>query len=114
MNNRLVDDVVQALAAAKRTPGWNKRNLGYLTRCLDGDARAHARIMGFVAMSLKRQGAKGAPRCGADTRAGHPCRRKPEPGKIRCRNHGGCSTGPKTPEGKARSAQNGRGRSIRR
>ncbi|WP_425507831.1 HGGxSTG domain-containing protein [Thermomonas beijingensis] len=53
-----------------------------------------------------------ARRCGADTRAGRPCRCKPEPGKTRCRNHGGCSTGPKTPEGKARSAQNRRAKSI--
>lgn len=49
-----------------------------------------------------------APRCGAKTRAGHPCRApavknprvKPAAG-LRCRMHGGASTGPKTPEGKA-------------
>lgn len=42
-------------------------------------------------------------RCGAKTRAGHPCRRKPVQGKRRCPNHGGLSTGPITPEGKARA-----------
>ena len=44
-----------------------------------------------------------APLCGAKTRGGEPCRRKAVPGKRRCRNHGGLSTGPKTAEGKARS-----------
>ena len=41
--------------------------------------------------------------CGARTRAGHACNRKTLPGE-RCRNHGGCSTGPTTPEGKLRIA----------
>ena len=40
--------------------------------------------------------------CGAKTRAGGECRNKSEPGKRRCKFHGGKSTGPKTPEGKAR------------
>lgn len=43
------------------------------------------------------------PRCGAKTRTGEQCRRKPELGKRRCRNHGGCSTGPKTEAGRARA-----------
>ena len=37
-------------------------------------------------------------RCGAKTRAGHPCGRYAMP-NGRCRMHGGLSTGPKTPEG---------------
>jgi hypothetical protein len=50
-----------------------------------------------------------APRCGAKTRKGTPCRSpamvNPQTGKrIRCRMHGGACTGPRTPEGKARSA----------
>jgi len=44
--------------------------------------------------------------CGAKTQAGHPCRGKSEPGKRRCRWHGGCSTGPRTMEGKARALAN--------
>lgn len=39
-----------------------------------------------------------APRCGACTRAGHPCR-SPAMRNGRCRLHGGLSTGPRTPEG---------------
>jgi hypothetical protein len=40
--------------------------------------------------------------CGARTRAGHPCQRKGLGKGGRCRNHGGMSTGPRTPEGRAR------------
>jgi transcriptional regulator with XRE-family HTH domain len=44
-------------------------------------------------------------RCGAKTRKGTPCRAKSEPGRKRCRFHGGLSTGPKTREGRARIAE---------
>ncbi len=43
-------------------------------------------------------------RCGARTRAGCPCRAPAIHGKLRCRMHGGRSTGPRTPEGRARIA----------
>ncbi|HZF33285.1 MAG TPA: HGGxSTG domain-containing protein, partial [Candidatus Angelobacter sp.] len=43
-----------------------------------------------------------APRCGARTRAGGPCR-QPAMANGRCRFHGGKSTGPRTPGGLARS-----------
>lgn len=43
-------------------------------------------------------------KCGAKTRAGGECRNKSEPGKRRCKFHGGKSTGAKTPEGLARIA----------
>ncbi|HEU4403710.1 MAG TPA: HGGxSTG domain-containing protein [Polyangiaceae bacterium] len=47
------------------------------------------------------------PKCGAKTRTGAPCGRRVVclPGgelKTRCRQHGGASTGPKTPEGRER------------
>ena len=43
--------------------------------------------------------------CGARTRLdGHPCKRKAL-ANGRCPNHGGMSTGPKTPEGRARISQ---------
>jgi hypothetical protein len=47
---------------------------------------------------------KDRPRCVARTRAGEPCLVRVEPGKRRCRFHGGLSTGPRTAEGKARIA----------
>ena len=43
-----------------------------------------------------------APRCGARTRKGTPCR-GPAMANDRCRMHGGKSTGPRTPEGLERS-----------
>ncbi|WP_369413386.1 HGGxSTG domain-containing protein [Microbulbifer guangxiensis] len=46
--------------------------------------------------------------CGAKTRSGRPCRND---GTLfangRCKLHGGLSTGPKSAEGKRKSAQNG-------
>jgi hypothetical protein len=53
---------------------------------------------------LKHGGTPGnwdnAPRCGAKTRAGTPCRSAAMP-NGRCRLHGGKSTGPKTEAGRA-------------
>lgn len=46
--------------------------------------------------------------CGAKTRAGTPCKQKALYHSGRCKLHGGLSTGPSTPEGKARSALNGK------
>jgi transcriptional regulator with XRE-family HTH domain len=43
--------------------------------------------------------------CGAKTRKGTACRNMSEPGKRRCKYHGGKSTGPKTAEGRNRIAQ---------
>ena len=40
-------------------------------------------------------------KCGAKTRSGAPCTKFPMEGKRRCRLHGGLSTGPKTPAGRA-------------
>ena len=45
-----------------------------------------------------------ARRCGAKTRKGTPCK-GPAMRNGRCRMHGGASTGPRTREGRARSAQ---------
>ncbi len=42
------------------------------------------------------------PRCGAKTRSGCPCKAPAVHGKLRCRMHGGRSTGPRSPEGLAR------------
>ena len=42
--------------------------------------------------------------CGAKTRAGGRCPVRAEPGRARCRFHGGKSTGPRTPAGRARIA----------
>ena len=39
--------------------------------------------------------------CLAKTRSGGLCLKHPIVGRVRCRLHGGLSTGPRTPEGKA-------------
>ena len=41
-------------------------------------------------------------RCGAKTRAGGACQNPAIGGRSRCKLHGGRSTGPRTPAGKAR------------
>ena len=46
---------------------------------------------------------KDRPKCGARNRKGTPCEVRVEPGRERCRFHGGLSTGPRTPEGRARN-----------
>lgn len=49
--------------------------------------------------------------CGARRRRdGQPCEALSVPGKRRCKWHGGCSTGPRTAEGKAKVAANLPGR----
>jgi hypothetical protein len=54
---------------------------------------------------LCRRIAYGRVICGAMTRKGTPCRAKSEPGRRRCKFHGGCSTGPRTAEGRARISE---------
>ena len=44
------------------------------------------------------------PICGAMTRGGTPCQCAPEAGAMRCRTHGGASTGPRTIEGREKVA----------
>ena len=51
--------------------------------------------------------------CGAKTRKGTACQRRPVPGKRRCPNHGGLSTGPKTFHGKERAINAMRGGWLR-
>lgn len=44
--------------------------------------------------------------CHAKTKSGAPCQSRPCPGNVRCKWHGGMSTGPKSTEGKAKSLAN--------
>jgi len=65
--------------------------------------RARGGVLAFTAPVPKARPVR-VP-CGARTRRGTPCRANSEPGKRRCRFHGGRSTGPRTPEGKSRIAE---------
>lgn len=67
-------------------------------------------IVPAAAASAPVVGARG--KCGATTRKGTPCQCKPLR-NGRCKFHGGMSTGPKTPEGKARIAAARRARAER-
>jgi hypothetical protein len=52
------------------------------------------------------------PRCGAKTRTGKPCKRRPISGRRRCRNHGGLSTGATTEAGREAIRQSNRRRAL--
>lgn len=64
-----------------------------------------ARLLAEARARTAAQPARRRVPCGALTRKGTPCRAMSEPGRRRCRFHGGRSTGPRTPEGKARIAE---------
>ena len=70
----------------------------------DLEQAALARHDARVAERIARKNATRRVICAARTRKGQPCRLKSEPGRTRCKFHGGKSTGPKTAEGKARIA----------
>ncbi|MEI4471508.1 helix-turn-helix transcriptional regulator [Frigidibacter sp. MR17.24] len=77
----------------------------FAERMAELDRQAEAKFMERVARAQARvdaQAAKRRVRCGAKTRKGTPCRAKSEPGKRRCKFHGGKSTGARTPEGRQR------------
>ena len=75
------------------------------------DEKRTAQAAKCVAQSKSPSGPKltgrNRKRCGARTRSrnGAPCECRVVPGRTRCRLHGGLSTGPRTPEGKARCAE---------
>lgn len=68
-------------------------------------AEREAALIAAIAATPPRKAetaAKRRVRCGAKTRKGTPCRCKSEPGKRRCKFHGGMSTGARTEEGRER------------
>lgn len=75
---------------------------------VNGNPWLRERLSAELARIEQREQEKAAKRrvmCGAKTRKGSPCRNMSEPGKTRCKFHGGKSTGPKTAEGKTRIAE---------
>ncbi len=72
--------------------------------CLNGGSCARMTALGLTddGDPLPR---RMRPLCGAQTRTEGRCKVRVEPGKRRCRFHGGMSTGPKTAEGRARIAE---------
>jgi hypothetical protein len=84
---------------AMRPPSRARPRHG-VKRVLSGlAALASSKTVSVVAMRRKP-----SRQCGAKTRAGPPCRRTAL-ANGRCPNHGGRSTGPRTPEGRRRIAE---------
>jgi hypothetical protein len=69
---------------------------------MHGEATATAPRTGPLRNGNPRGNPNNAPRCGAKNRAGCACRAPAMRGKLRCRMHGGGSTGPRTAEGLTR------------
>ena len=77
------------------------------TRARMSSGEMPAWLMGTLARPENRPKQVARVTCGAKRhRDGQPCQGKSEPGKKRCRFHGGRSTGPRTPDGKARAMAN--------
>lgn len=94
---------IQAPMSSGKSPGINRH---LRARPYDFDSEQPIWAASWLAAGRAREATKRVI-CGARRhRDGQPCRAKSEPGKRRCRFHGGCSTGPRTPEGKARSLAN--------
>lgn len=102
-------------------PGYSASN----ARARDGsyrpselDALLEAAITHELSRMQEREAQRLARRrviCAAQTtRKGTPCRNKSEPGRKRCKFHGGMSTGPKTAEGRKRIADAQRRRWAKR
>lgn len=87
--------------------GSDRRRLRIATLLRYRLASSYRQALAQVAASNQR--ARSTPvrgeRCGAKTRRGTPCQCKAL-ANGRCKLHGGKSTGPRTPEGKRRSAAN--------
>ncbi|HRO14784.1 MAG TPA: helix-turn-helix transcriptional regulator [Paracoccus sp. (in: a-proteobacteria)] len=99
---------VQRMAGALGWVVWpvlctttHARGDGVLSLSERMDALAAAQLAAWQAREAERA-ARRRVRCGAKTRKGTPCRNKSEPGRQRCKFHGGLSTGARTPEGIAR------------
>ena len=85
------------LAASRATQAWAERQLAAFQE-REAQRAARRRVI-----------------CGARTRKDTACRNKSEPGKRRCKFHGGKSTGARTPEGieRIREAQRRRWARVR-
>lgn len=68
-------------------------------RLAEREAELFAAEVARIKARAEAYAAKRRVRCNAKTRKNTPCRCKSEPGKRRCKFHGGMSTGARTPEG---------------
>ncbi|MCU9846693.1 helix-turn-helix domain-containing protein [Defluviimonas sp. WL0024] len=105
-----IDPLAHAVQAIARAFGWRISPHHYARvryGVLDREPELAA-IDRYFAGALRRRLRRMVNRrviCGAKTRKGTPCRAKSEPGRKRCRFHGGKSTGPRPSKGVARIAE---------
>ena len=92
---------------ARSTPGASG-NPKFLDATRANDSGASPGVSAHIAPARARElGPQQRVSCGAKRRRdGKPCQALSVPGKHRCKWHGGCSTGPKTVDGKARALDN--------
>lgn len=115
-----IDPQGYAVQRMARVLGWDLPDSRHDTRAdevipewaAEADAKAEAECFAMWeaahAKAAKRRARALAKRrvlCGARIRKGTPCRNRSEPGKQRCKFHGGKSTGARTPEGIERIRQ---------
>lgn len=92
-------------AALAVRAGTQARN-GVLESAAEWEQYARTGVRHGVSENADKPNIKAGPQtCGAKTRAGHPCRNRAIFESGRCKNHGGMSTGPRTPEGRERIAE---------
>ncbi|WP_457095879.1 HGGxSTG domain-containing protein [Lysobacter sp. P5_B9] len=104
-NSAVIDAIVTAWAALT---GINNQKIERpMTPAASAGINRHdARAYDFGAIENNAKQSRRVP-CGARRhRDGLPCKALSEPGKRRCRFHGGRSTGPQSPDGKARALAN--------
>ena len=99
----MISRIYGAIRAHAHTRGGVETMAAKLRELIDGRARALLRVGVCKSWRDARSRASVEMRCGAMTRKGTPCQAGPFGKGGRCRFHGGASTGPRTPEGKARS-----------
>lgn len=90
-----------AMQHLARALGLQYSVLAQATREEELKARTAGLPMGYQGDFKPYLDSFGKPRCAAKTRTGAPCKAQGLGRRHRCKNHGGQSTGPTTPEGKA-------------
>lgn len=108
-NSAILDSIVEEWA---ELTGINKRRKSKPTsserkpELTDANARA-SKFGGSSSVENKAKQSIARVPCGARRRRdGEPCQALSVPGKMRCKWHGGCSTGPRTDEGRMRARAN--------
>jgi hypothetical protein len=95
--------------------GWAKTERKAIAAARGLLPPAHAPELPTIALPAPPRYKRARPRCGARTRKGTPCQAQGLGRGGRCKNHGGMSTGARTPEGRQRihEAQHRRWRNYR-